>query len=105
MSFRISRIPSEAGRRLATHIDRAIRELEDASDIARSPKVSKENFSSGLLQGLRTQILALRNLEDQIPTRGPLIDPDNLSEDELAKRSREKYAQKKAARTQGNVKQ
>ena len=95
--------PSEEDRRLATHIERAIRELEEASDLVRSSKVSKESRSLGLHRDLRRHILALRNLETLVPKRDSPNDPDSLSEEELAKRSRERYAQKKAARTKGSV--
>ncbi len=90
--------PSEEDRRLAVHLERAIRELEEAADLVRSSKASKESRTLGIHRDLRKHILALRNLETLVPKRSILEDVDSLSEDELAKRSRERYAQKKAAR-------
>lgn len=48
---------------------------------------------------LKRCILGLRNIETLVPKREFQGDADSISEDELTKRSRERYAQKKAART------
>ena len=101
MRFRISNAPSEEARILATHLDRAIRELEEAANLVRSSKASKESRTLGIHRDLRRCILGLRNIETLVPKREFLEDADSISENELAKRARERYAQKKAARTSG----
>ena len=101
MRFRISHAPSEEDRILASHLDRAIRELEEAADFVRSTKASKESRTLGIHRDLRRCIVGLRNLETLVPKREFQADADSISEDELAKRARDRYAQKKAARTSG----
>jgi hypothetical protein len=91
--------PSEEDRQLSVHLERAIRELEQALDLVRKSKSSRETRTLDVHKDIHRHILGLRMVETLVPKRSRIEDPDSLSEEELAKRAREKAAQKKAAKS------
>jgi hypothetical protein len=95
--------PSDKDLMLSSHLERAIRELEQAVDIARRTSRDREakTRDHDLLRSLQRHVWSLREVEGSIPRRSREQDLDSLSEDELSKRAREKAAQKKAAKTFG----
>ncbi len=88
--------PSEEDRQLSVHLERAIRELELASDLVRRNAKSRGARALDIRKDIQRYISGLRMVETLVPKRSRIEDPDSLSEEELAKKSRERYAQKKA---------
>lgn len=70
MFFRLSKATSDEERKLVLHVERAIRELEEASDLLRRSN-DPDNLSRklDLRKDLRRHIFALRNLETILPKR------------------------------------
>jgi hypothetical protein len=98
LGFRTLMAPSEEDRQLSMHLEKAIRELEYASDLVRKQTKSRETRALDIHKDLQRYIVGLRMVETLVPKRSRIEDPDSLSEEELAKRSRERFAQKKAAK-------
>lgn len=96
MGFRTLMSPSKEDRQLSEHIERAIRELEYASDLSRRLSKSRDSRALDIHKDLQRHIASLRMVETLVPKRSRVEDPDMMSEEELAKRAREKSAQKKA---------
>ncbi len=98
MGFRTLMAPSQEDRQLSEHLERAIRELEYASDLARRLSKSRESRALDIHKDIQRHISSLRMVETLVPKRSRVEDKDSMSEDDLAKMARERSAQKKAAK-------
>ena len=98
MGVRTVSAVSEDDRRLSRHLEMAIRELETAADLVRKSAGPSVSRTLGVHRDLRRYIHGLRNLESIMPKRSLSEDPDAMSEEELAKRAREKRLQRKSSR-------
>lgn len=93
--LRVSTSPSEGDRVISSHLDRAIREIEAATQVARQAKTTHRS-ARRTERDLSRALEALHSVGTMAPQGG--VDPDAISEDERNKMHREKMAQERKDR-------
>lgn len=102
MGFRTLMAPSQEDRQLSEHLERAVRELEYASDLARRLSKSRESRALDIHKDIQRHIVGLRMVETLVPKRSRIEDKDSMSEEDLAKIARERRAAKALASKKGD---